>query len=122
LAITALLAIFVAVILFHVSVVIGYIPFEMVWGGRLTTQEQMIQFEIVSILINVLMIIIVSIYAGYLRISVNPKIIKVALWIMFGIFMLNTIGNLFSKNEWEKIIFTPITLLLAIFSLRLAME
>lgn len=82
----------------------------------------MIQFEIVSILINMVMIAVVAIYAGYLNLKINPKIIKVTLWIMVVLFLLNTIGNLFSNNEMEKIIFTPITLLLAIFCLRLAME
>jgi uncharacterized membrane protein YjjP (DUF1212 family) len=82
----------------------------------------MISFEIISILINGIMLAVVAIYTRHLNVKINPKIIKAALWIMVGIFLLNTIGNLFSKNEWEKIIFTPITLLLAIFSLRLAME
>ncbi len=94
----------------------------MVWGGRIKNQEQMISFEITSILINIIMLAVVAIYAGYLNLKINPKIIKVALWIMVVIFLLNTIGNLFSNNEMEKMIFTPLTLLLAIFSLRLAME
>jgi hypothetical protein len=121
-AINTLLFIFSAVIIFHLMVMTGLIPFEMVWGGRLTTQKQMIQYETASILINVLMISVVAVYAGHLRINMKPMIIKVALWIMFVIFLLNTIGNLFSTSEWEKIIFTPITLLLSIFSLRLAID
>jgi hypothetical protein len=121
-AINTLLVIFSMIIIFHVLVVIGVVPFNMIWGGRLTTHEQMIQFEMVSILINVLMISVVAIYGGYLSIHIKPMIIKVALWIMFVLFFLNTIGNLFSISEWEKIIFTPITFLLAIFSLRLAMD
>ncbi len=119
---TALLLIFALVILFHVLVLAGVIPFSMVWGGRIQSQEQMISFEIISILINIIMIAVVAIYAGYLNLKINPKIIKMALWMMVVIFFLNTIGNLFSNNEMEKMIFTPITLLLAIFSLRLAME
>lgn len=122
LASTALLLIFALVILFHVLVLAGVIPFSMVWGGRIQSQEQMISFEIISILINIIMIAVVAIYAGYLNLKINPKIIKMALWMMVIIFFLNTIGNLFSNNEMEKMIFTPITLLLAIFSLRLAME
>jgi hypothetical protein len=119
---TTLLFIFSAVIVFHLLVIAGIIPYAMVWGGRIQSQEQMIPFEITSIMINVIMMAVVAVYAHYLNVKVNPKIIKVALWIMFGIFFLNTIGNLFSKNEWEKIIFTPITLLLAIFSFRLAID
>lgn len=119
---TGLLLIFSLVILFHVLVLAGVIPFTIVWGGRIQNQEQMISFEFISILINIIMVAVVAIYAGYLNLKINPKIIKVALWMMVVIFLLNTIGNLFSNNEIEKMIFTPLTLLLAIFSLRLAME
>jgi hydrogenase-4 membrane subunit HyfE len=119
---SALFIIFSLVILFHVLVIAGIIPYGIVWGGRIQSQEEMISFEIISILINGIMLAVVAIYTRHLNVKINPKIIKAALWIMVGIFLLNTIGNLFSKNEWEKIIFTPITLLLAIFSLRLAME
>lgn len=94
----------------------------MVWGGRIQSQEQMIPFEITSILLNIMMLAVVAVYTRHLNVKINSKIIKVALWIMFAIFLLNTIGNLFSNNQWEKIIFTPITLLLAVFSLRLAMD
>lgn len=93
----------------------------MVWGGRLQSQEQMILFEMTSILINGVMLGVVAVYVGYLKAKVNPKIIKAALWLMVILFSFNTIGNLFSNNELEKMIFTPITLLLAFFSLRLAL-
>jgi hypothetical protein len=122
LATLALLVIFTLVMVFHLFVIIGVIPFNMVWGGRLQTHEQMISFEVTSILLNFTMLAVVAVYAGYLKVKLNPGIIKVVLWIMVILFLLNTIGNLFSNNEWEKIIFTPITLLLAIFSLRLAIE
>jgi hypothetical protein len=121
LASMAMLLIFSLVILFHVLVIIGIIPFNMVWGGRLQSQEQMILFEMTSILINGVMLGVVAVYVDYLKAKVNPKIIKAALWLMVILFSLNTIGNLFSNNELEKMIFTPITLLLAFFSLRLAL-
>jgi hypothetical protein len=122
LATLALLVIFALVMVFHLFVIIGVIPFNMVWGGRLQTHEQMISFEVTSILLNFMMLAVVAVHAGYLKVKIYPGIIKVVLWIMVILFLLNTIGNLFSNNEWEKIIFTPITLLLAIFSLRLAIE
>jgi hypothetical protein len=40
---------------------------------------------------------------------------------MFGTFALNTLGDLASENSFEKAFFTPITVLLAFFSLRLAL-
>ncbi len=66
------------------------------------------------------MLQIVLIRAGYFKLKINPVIIKIALWIMAFLFLLNTIGNLFSENDFEKLAFTPLTLILAIFCIRLA--
>ncbi len=66
------------------------------------------------------MLQIVLIRAGYFKLKINPVIIKIALWIMAFLFLLNTIGNLFSENDFEKIAFTPLTLILAILCIRLA--
>jgi len=40
---------------------------------------------------------------------------------MTGLFLLNTFGNAFSKNKIERLLFTPVTVLLTIFSLVLAL-
>lgn len=119
---SALLIIFSMVILFHVLVLAGVIPFDMVWGGRLKSKDQMIPFEITSLILNVLMLAVVAIHSGYLKVSINPMIIKAALWFMFVLFLLNTLGNLFSSNELEKMVFTPLTILLSVFSLRLTFK
>lgn len=105
---------------FHLLVISGIIPFQIVWGGRLENSSQMLSFETVSISLNLLMIAIVAIYANLLKWRINQLVIRIGLWAMFILFFINTIGNLFSINELEKLIFTPITLVLSLFSLRLA--
>jgi hypothetical protein len=110
------------VIVFHLLVIIGIIPFEIVWGGRLKTRSQMLSFETVSILINVLMVMVVSFHSKLLKVNLHRWLLKGALWIMFVLFLANTLGNLFSINLFEKIAFTPLTFLLAVFSLRLALH
>jgi hypothetical protein len=110
------------VLVFHFLVLFGIVPFEIVWGGRLKNVEEMRVFESVSIVLNALMITAVAIYAGLLPLNVNRKMLRFAFWVMFVLFALNTVGNLMAVNEYEKIIFTPLTFLLAIFSLRLAVN
>ena len=110
------------VLVFHFLVLFGVVPFEIVWGGRLKDVEEMRGFETVSILLNALMIGAVAIYVRLLPIKMNPKILRLAFWVMFVLFALNTVGNLMAVNEYERIIFTPLTFLLAIFSLRLAIS
>lgn len=96
------------------------VPKEIVWGGRINSQDQFFTLEIVSISLNVFMLLIVLIYMGAIRWKLKPVILKSAFWIMFLLFLLNTVGNLFSENEFEKTVFTPLTLLLALLCLRIA--
>lgn len=118
----SMLIILLLVIIFHGLVLTGIIPFTIVWGGRLESSSDMIRFETISILINVVMVVVIVMRAGLLNISINQKKIRVVLWIMTVLFLLNTIGNLFSTNALERIIFTLITLLLSLFSWRLALR
>jgi hypothetical protein len=121
-ATNALLIIFILVMIFHVLVLLGIMPFDIVWGGRLKSKDEMIPFEITSIALNSVMLGIVMMQAGFLKVNVKPIVLKVAFWCMFVLFAINTVGNIFSNNELERLIFTPLTLLLSVFSLRLAIK
>jgi hypothetical protein len=120
-AIYSLLLILSLIVVFHFLVLLGVIPFQVVWGGRLTERAQMMRFEMVSIIVNLLMLAIVALRAGWWKVLISPVIIRVALWLMCGLFLLNTLGNLFSINKFEKLVFTPLTLILSLCCLRLAL-
>jgi hypothetical protein len=106
----------------HFLILLKIIPYNLVWGGRIKTVKEMYRFEILSILINSLFIIVVLVQMNAVAIDIPKKIITGALWLMTGLFFLNTIGNALSKNKWEQRLFTPATILLAIFSLLLALS
>lgn len=114
-----LLIILSAIIVMHGLVFLGILPYEMVWGGRLKSRSDMIVFESASLVINALMLMVVLIRAGLLKVKINSIVLKVAFWIMFAIYALNTLGNLASLNAFERYFFTPLTFILAIFSWRL---
>ena len=109
-----LVGITVLAILFHIALLIGVIPYEIAWGGRLTTKEEMYVFETLSILINLFFIFLLLQKGGYIRSFFSPKTISIILWIFFAIFVLNTLGNVFAKTNFEKA-FTVVTLANAIF-------
>lgn len=109
------------VILFHILVITGIVPFSIVWGGRLDSPSEMIRFEAVSIFLNLLMLGVVAIRTGLLRVPLSSSLIQVLLWLMCALFTLNTFGNLQSVNAFEKQVFTPLTILLAICCLVLAL-
>ncbi len=111
------MAIYSALLIFHLLIVLKRIPYTIVWGGRLQTDTAMYRFEAVSLLLNTVFLIVVAIKAGYLAVPVSPTVLNGMLWVMAGLFLLNTIGNLLSKNRLERLIFTPITLIVSILTL-----
>ena len=50
------------------------------------------------------------------------KATTVGTWIIFAFLILNTVGNLASNVSFERLVFAPITLILAFFAFRLAIE
>lgn len=117
-----LLILFTLTVIFHFLVIFEIIPFQNVWGGRLKTHEEMLKFETVSVVLNLVFICIVFIKSGFWKLKISPKIITVLLWTMAILFALNTIGNLLAVNNLEKYIATPITFLLSILCFVLARE
>jgi len=117
-----LISIFSLTLIFHLLILTGLIPYSMVWGGRVNSQSQMIVFETVSIVVNAFFLLVVLLKSGFFKVQLPEKIANAILWVMVVVFLLNTVGNLLSTHSLEKTIFTPVTLLLAVFSLMLVLN
>lgn len=120
------LFLFVLLILFHLSIVIGIVlfdfaPVDFLWGGRMETRGQLLGFEIISLLIMALCFLIVLIKSGRVKLPGFMRAAEIALWILFILFFLNTIGNILAKTTFERFFIIP-TGILAILCLRLALE
>lgn len=109
-----LLIVFLLTVLFHLLVLTGVIPFSGVWGGRLETVQDMYRFEAVSILINILVLFVLIQKRKNLLEGSPNKVINVVLWIFMGLFLLNTVGNLFAESVVEKVLATPLTLIISV--------
>lgn len=109
-------------LVFHVLVVAKVIPYTIVWGGRLKSDREMLRFELVSISINCFFLFTILVQANAVAMDFPKSAMTVILWTMTALFALNTVGNVFSKNKLEQRLFTPITLLLSVFSLILALN
>jgi len=107
------------VVVFHIFVIGGIIPFEIVWGGRLTDVSKMRVYESISIGLNLMMLFMVMTKAGIVHFRINEKVYRIFFGLMCLLFLLNTVGNIFSKNDLERMIFTPLTLIFAVLFLRL---
>ncbi|MDH5598627.1 MAG: hypothetical protein OEY34_05860 [Cyclobacteriaceae bacterium] len=121
-AVKAMLILLVAVMIFHLLILAGVIPFQIVWGGRLENEEEMYRFETVSILVNLFILSVVLIRGGYWKVHVHEMIMRGTLWVLAFLFLMNTVGNIFSVNFWEMVIFTPLTFLSMILCIRMALD
>jgi hypothetical protein len=121
-AIYGLLFLFVCSLIFHTLVLTGVISFDIIWGGRINSSSEMYVFEAISLSTNVLFLLIILLKARFLNLNISQKLINIGVWLMAILFALNTVGNLFSNNQMEKAIFTPLTFISAIFCFILAMN
>lgn len=109
LAIKILLGTVIAVSIFHLCILLKFIPYEITWGGRLTNDTEMYVFETFSIGLNLILGLALLIKGNYIKQFQPIKVVNVILWIFLVLFALNTVGNLFAKTNFEKG-FTIVTL------------
>jgi hypothetical protein len=104
---------FAVLALFHLLIIVGVIPYKIVWGGRLKNQLQMLGFELVSLTILLIAGVVVAEKIACLHLIGIPFIINTSLWLFLCLFALNTIGNLVAKTRIERY-FSLITIIISI--------
>jgi hypothetical protein len=102
-ALRIMMALLSAVVVFHLCIITGIIPYQNVWAGRLKSSSEMYLFESISMLLNVLLIAVLCIKAGYLKMTISATIINGIIWLFVVVFFLNTIGNMFAENNIERV-------------------
>lgn len=113
-AIKMILGLLCFVILFHLGIIIKVIPYKIAWGGRLQNDGEMYVFETISIILNLFLGFIILMKGRFIKSYFNQKIVNFILWFFLVLFILNTIGNLFAKTDFEKM-FSVLTFLFAVF-------
>lgn len=118
-----LLVLFGLLVVFHVLVLLKAVPSNMVWGGQFRApSSNLVLYEIMALLVLLLFMLIVTSKAGYYQIFKSQKALNVCIWVIFAYMMLNFLGNLASPVSAEKWIFAPLTLIMAVLVLRMAVE
>ena len=112
-AIKIILGLLSLVIIFHLGIIAKIIPYHIAWGGQIQNDAEMYVFETFSILINLFLGFILLMKGEYIRFRFPERRIDLILWIFFGIFILNTIGNIFAKTYFEKF-FAVLTVFFAV--------
>ncbi len=118
-----LFAAFGFLFLFHVLVLLGIIPADIVWGGRIQgVRENLVTLETIALLVTLLFIVIIAAKIGYIQAGKLSGVINIGVWLIFVFLLLNTLGNLASGVSFENLIAAPITIILAFCAFRLAIE
>lgn len=100
-------------VLFHVLVISGLINFRFVWGGRLQSYREMVLFEIISLVVNALVLWLVLQRTGKVKRRAPHGLLTAVLWLLAALFALNTLGNLMAESLAEKLAATPVTAFLS---------
>ena len=115
-----LLIILGLLIVFHLLVMAGIVPYDIVWTGKINSRAQLLRMESVSLVVLALAILMVALRMNYLAFLDAPTVVDVGMWVLFAFFLLNTLGNLTAKSPIEKYGFGTLTLLMSLCCLVLA--
>lgn len=123
---SASIVVYSLLLAFHVIIIIGagffeFIPIEIVWGGKMKDQEQLIVFEFIALIVVLLCLFLTLVKTGHIKVAKLYKASHYSMWFFFAYFLLNTVGNLAAKTDFEKSM-SIATILLSICALRLALE
>ncbi|SIT12284.1 hypothetical protein SAMN05421766_11167 [Zobellia uliginosa] len=88
--------------IFHVLVLFQIIPYDVVWGGKIKSVNEMYILEGVALTIMLFIGAILSMKSRLVKPFFAYKTIKRILLVFAIVFMLNTIGNLLAKTIIEK--------------------
>ncbi len=118
----ALIGIFFLMLLLHTGILFKWISYSFIWGGRIKTDKEMVRFEIISIMLNVIFLWVALTRAQLVKNLFPETYLAIVLWCMAVFFLINLIANLFSENKIERFLFSPIALCIAILCITLAMS
>ena len=108
---------------FHVLVLIGVVPAAAIWGGQVQAGTgALVVMEVIAMGVTLVFATIIAARTGYLKAGRLRIVVKIGVWLISAFLLLNTLGNLASGVAAEGLIFAPITLILAFFAFRLAIE
>ena len=115
-----LLILLALLVVFHLLVIAGIIPYNIVWAGKINNRTQLLRMESISLVVLALASILVALRMEYLTFLNYPSVINGGMWVLFAFFLLNTLGNLTAKSPIEKYGFGTLTLLMSLCCLVLA--
>ena len=90
------------------------------WGGQIEDASSVIPYETAALIIMLVFLAAVAMRLGYIKAGKLKKAAGVLTWIVFAYFVLNAVGNFASAVSLENLVFGPLSIVLALLSLRVS--
>ena len=108
-------AAFGLVIVLQLLLALGVVPISMAWGGTQTTLTPALRLaSLAAAVILALFAYIIRRRAGLTGAGRPGRLVAVLAWLTTAFLFLNTLGNFASSSSGEKLLFGPISLVLAV--------
>ena len=107
--------VFGIVIIYQLLIALGVIPITMAWGGRQNELTPGLRIaSIAAMAILALFAFLIRWRAGLVGSREVTLVVKILAWVVTAYMAFNTLGNLTSQSLGEKILLTPLTLILLV--------
>ena len=117
-----LMMIFGVLIVFHLLVISGVIPYDIVWAGKIQSPTELLRMETVSLILLGLSTAMVALKIRLININIPQLVIDVGMWVLLALFVLNTIGNFLAESPVEKYGFSILTIIISYLLFKLAVR
>ena len=108
---------------FHILVLLGLVPSNIIWGGQIgDSSANLLVLETIALVVTAVFAAVIAARMGHIKTGKLKPVVTVGMWVVFAYLVLNTVGNLASGVSVENLVFAPITIVLALCALRLAIE
>ncbi len=112
----------IAITIFHVLILVGIVPADIVWGGHIETQADLYRLEAVSISLNLMTVVAVLKHSKLMKLGKQSKGLDMFMTGLGVMFVFNGFANIFSETLFERLFFTPLILVYAAMTFRLVFE
>jgi hypothetical protein len=125
--VTTAAAITAAVILgglavFQLALALGAPYGRYAWGGRYAVLPTPLRIaSLITMAVYALCAVILLDRAGVIDVLGNAELVRIATWVMVGLFAVGTLMNLASRSADERRVMTPVALVLCLLSLVVAL-
>ncbi len=112
---------FFGMMCFQLLLALGFPLGQVAWGGKYTKLHPRLRIaSLFSAGIMAFASIFVLEKANVFSVLHSPKVVTFGIWVLAVFLGLNTIGNFVSRSKWEKRIMTPVSLILSLLCLAVA--